>query len=198
MAEKQFRAFKAQVLQPTFVGKGLDGHLAGEGAVVTVDLEIAASDITDESGAVTTKAGEPIHDDNLKLLGEVDAVEVVPVGAPLGARPTGVPGVFMVPNGDNWITWTEGDPSTQLASRSPEEFRYQDPERPSIADDIESGDLLPAVGDGLPQLDHDGDGKAGGSLSKADLQAALDDRGVSYPANATKADLQELLAQPPA
>jgi hypothetical protein len=44
-------------------------------------------------------------------------------------------------------------------------------------------------------LDHDGDGEDGGSLTVAELKAALDDLGVEYPARANHAALTSLLAQ---
>lgn len=37
------------------------------------------------------------------------------------------------------------------------------------------------------------EGEASENMTKADLQAALDDKGIEYPSSATKADLQALL-----
>lgn len=37
------------------------------------------------------------------------------------------------------------------------------------------------------------DGNGGENMTKADLQAALDEKGIEYPSSATKADLQALL-----
>lgn len=46
-------------------------------------------------------------------------------------------------------------------------------------------------------LDRDGDGKPGGSLTKAEIKEQLDARGIEYPANANRDDLAALLTTPP-
>jgi hypothetical protein len=55
-----------------------------------------------------------------------------------------------------------------------------------------------APGTNLPQLDHDGNGEPGGSLTKAEIVQALKDRGESPDASKTKAELQAQLSAPPA
>lgn len=49
----------------------------------------------------------------------------------------------------------------------------------------------------LAQLDHDADGKAGGSLTKAEIMEQLDSRGVEYDSKAKRDDLAKLLNEPP-
>lgn len=186
----QTQTFQAVVLKPSFLGKGVEGSFYQKDEIVEVELEIAEKDVLGADGEVKHKAGEPVYGDNLQLV-EGQAVETIPAGLPQNAKPTGVPGVYMVPidGGERWEVWQPGDPTTALASRSPEEFRAGNPDLPTIAEDLEAK--------GLGALDHDGDGKPGGSLSKAELKQALDDRGVSYPATATASELRELLAAPP-
>lgn len=65
-------------------------------------------------------------------------------------------------------------------------------------EDVETDDISEAFTVTHPGLDADRDeGRddvpANSSATKADLQAALDDKGVDYPSSATKAELQALL-----
>jgi len=63
---------------------------------------------------------------------------------------------------------------------------------PGAADQAGFGNA--PVADGGP-LDLDKSGDAGGSMTKAEIAAELDRRGVEYPSGATKGELQTLLSQ---
>lgn len=194
--DKTFRDYTVRLLEDTFVGQGLDGHLASAGSVVTIPLQIASSDI-EEDGEVVTKAGEPIYDDNLEILEEAGAegLEVVPAGAPNGARPTGVPGVFMVPVGDNWQVWQPGDPDSSFMRRAPEEFAANNPDAPTIAETLEKAGLDPNGGGKIKSglVDPDNDGKAGGFVKKADLAAEAEKRGLTVDDKATRDDIAAMI-----
>lgn len=73
---------------------------------------------------------------------------------------------------------------------------------PPTEEDIETSNIEDAFVAPQPQGDPDESGKSpnvaadtgnGDSMTKAELQAELDARGIEYPSSATKADLQELL-----
>lgn len=178
---KNFRNFRVRVLAQTFVGRGLEGRLAEAGEVVTIPLEIAEDEVKDENGNVIAQAGEPIHNDNIEILEDEDAAEVAPAGAPNGARPTGVPGVWMVPVGDSWQVWQPGDPDSGFSRRSPEEFQSNQPDAAPISD--------------KNPLDHDEDGRAGGSKSKAEIAAELTEMGVEFDGRSSRDELAKKLAE---
>lgn len=61
--------------------------------------------------------------------------------------------------------------------------------------EINVEDFDPKVHEPLDDLDHDGDGHKGGSLTKAEIMADLDALGIEYDARASKAKLDALLRE---
>lgn len=191
MTEKTYPV-RVRVLTDSFMGEGPAGHLVKAGTEAIILVGKYEKDVTADDGDLIHKAGDYQLGTNVEFISDAaegSAAEVLPVGLPNGAVPSGKPGIWLVPVGNGLVyeAWQPGDPSTGLIGATRDDFALNRGEVGPLAEAARDNEAAGILDTGEPQA------LTETRQTKAQLAARLDAKGISYETDDNRDRLQYLV-----